>query len=152
MHATIKRLQYKGEQVPVILNSPPSFLEVLKDWESDTTVSSRLNAKNEFVLAFVLKSNEIEPLIASVVKTFSEDAKFWVAYPKKSSKNFKSDISRDHSWGLAGDHGFEAVRMISIDQDWSAIRFRKVGFIKTMTRETIRALTNEGKKKTITSK
>ena len=32
------------------------------------------------------------------------------------------------------DAGFEPVRMIAIDEDWSAVRFRRVEFIKTMNR------------------
>ena len=33
-----------------------------------------------------------------------------------------------------GKAGFEGVRMVAIDEDWSAVRFRRVEFIKTMTR------------------
>ena len=33
-----------------------------------------------------------------------------------------------------GDAGFEPVRMVAIDEDWSALRFRRVEFIKTMNR------------------
>ena len=33
-----------------------------------------------------------------------------------------------------GDAGFEPVRMVAIDEDWSAVRFRRVEFIKTMNR------------------
>jgi hypothetical protein len=34
---------------------------------------------------------------------------------------------------------------VAIDEDWSALRFRKVAFIKTMTRSF--AMTEEGKEK-----
>ena len=33
-----------------------------------------------------------------------------------------------------GAAGFEPVRMVAIDEDWSALRFRRAEFIKTMTR------------------
>jgi hypothetical protein len=46
-----------------------------------------------------------------------------------------------------GEAGFEPVRMIAIDEDWSAKRYRRVGFIKTMTRDLRVAMTKEGKKK-----
>jgi len=36
--------------------------------------------------------------------------------------------------------------MVAIDEDWSALRFGKVEFIKKMTRSF--AITDEGKKKT----
>ena len=35
--------------------------------------------------------------------------------------------------------------MVAIDEDWSALRFRRVEFIKTMTREKKRTMTKEGR-------
>jgi hypothetical protein len=54
----------------------------------------------------------------------------WFAYPKKSSVNYTCDFSRDTGWEILGRHGFEGVRMVAIDQDWSALRFRRVEYIK----------------------
>jgi hypothetical protein len=58
----------------------------------------------------------------------------WFAYPKGSSKKYKSEINRDSGWKVLGEAGFEPVRMVAIDEDWSAVRFRRVEFIKTLTR------------------
>jgi hypothetical protein len=35
---------------------------------------------------------------------------------------------------VLGREGFEPVRMVAIDEDWSAKRYRRAGFIKNMTR------------------
>jgi len=35
---------------------------------------------------------------------------------------------------VLGREGFEPVRIVAIDEDWSAKRFRRVSFIKNMTR------------------
>jgi len=48
----------------------------------------------------------------------------WVAYPKKSSKKYKSDLSRDDFWDALKDLGLEPVRQIALDEDWSALRFK----------------------------
>jgi hypothetical protein len=37
---------------------------------------------------------------------------------------------------VLGAAGFEPVRMVAVDEDWSALRFRRVGFIKTLTRRS----------------
>jgi hypothetical protein len=37
--------------------------------------------------------------------------------------------------------------MVAIDEDWSALRFRRVEFIRTMTRDKKRAITEKGQKK-----
>ena len=50
-------------------------------------------------------------------------------------------------WKAVGEAGFEPVRMVAIDEDWSAVRFRRVEFIKTMTRGAEWAMTRAGKAK-----
>jgi hypothetical protein len=57
----------------------------------------------------------------------------WFAYPKQSSKKYVSEIDRDHGWAKLGAAGFEPVRMVAIDEDWSAVRFRRVDYIKTLS-------------------
>ena len=69
----------------------------------------------------------------------------WYAYPKGTSKRYTCEFNRDNGWAVVGEQGFEPVRQVAIDEDWSALRFRKVSFIKTMTRSF--AMTEEGKKK-----
>jgi hypothetical protein len=46
-----------------------------------------------------------------------------------------------------GKLGYESVRMVAIDEDWSALRFRKVEFVKIMTRDKSWVLTEQGKEK-----
>ena len=43
--------------------------------------------------------------------------------------------------------GYEPVRQVAIDEDWSALRFRKVEFIKTMNRKPEGAISSAGRKK-----
>ena len=51
------------------------------------------------------------------------------------------------NWGnLAG----KPVRMVAIDEDWSALRFRKAEHIKTMTRSF--AMSEAGKNKVAAAK
>ena len=73
------------------------------------------------------------------------DAVIWFAYPKGTSKKYKSEINRDNGWQVLGEGGFEPVRMVAIDEDWSALRFRRVEHIKTMTRAKESRMTAQGK-------
>ena len=41
--------------------------------------------------------------------------------------------------------GFEPVRMVAIDEDWSAVRFRRAEFIKTMKRGAEHAISAAGR-------
>lgn len=62
------------------------------------------------------------------------DALVWFAYPKGTSKQYRSTINRDTGWQVLGAAGFEPVRMVAIDEDWSGVRFRRAEFIKSMIR------------------
>jgi hypothetical protein len=68
-----------------------------------------------------------------------------VSLSQGSSKNYKCDFNRDTGWTALGGAGFEPVRMVAIDEDWSAIRFRWVDFIKAMTRDSKSRLSEKGK-------
>jgi hypothetical protein len=54
-----------------------------------------------------------------------EQAALWVAYPKKSSK-VASDLSRDCGWAPLAERGWQGVSLVSVDDAWSAMRFRKI--------------------------
>jgi len=99
----------------------------------------------EFSLAFVTKQKEVDTLGKAIGKKAAGDAVVWFAYPKGSSKQYKSEINRDSGWKILGDAGFEPVRMVAIDEDWSAVRFRRVEFIKTLTRGKEHRMSAQGK-------
>lgn len=63
-----------------------------------------------------------------------------------TSKNYKCDFNRDSGWTSLGKYNLEPVRQVAIDDDFSALRFRKVEFIKTITRRDCFAITKEAKK------
>ncbi|HEY8510863.1 MAG TPA: hypothetical protein VIL31_02820 [Cyclobacteriaceae bacterium] len=101
----------------------------------------------EFALIFVKSKPEIDAAFRSIKEKIKGDAVLWFAYPKGTSKKYKVDISRDKGWDTLGDGGFEVVRAVAIDDDWSAMRFRKAAFIAKMTRDSRFALSKEGRAK-----
>jgi hypothetical protein len=84
-------------------------------------------------------------VFATIAKKAKGDAVVWFAYPKGTSRKYKSEINRDNEWQVLGELGFEGVRSVAIDEDWSAARFRRVEFIKTMKRDQKYAMTKQGK-------
>lgn len=98
-----------------------------------------------FVLAFVMTQVEVNAVATTVAKKVPGDGVVWFAYPKAISKRYRCDFNRDTGWQVLGDLGFEGVRQVAIDDDWSALRFRRVEFVRTMSRDTTRAMTPQGK-------
>ena len=150
LHATIQKLNFKDQSPLLILRAPDSFQPVIGEWKSLAKVQTRFSAKTtySFVLIFVQAEMDVEQLVRTVIPTLTEDAVCWVAYPKQTSKRYTSTINRDHGWSALGEAGFEPVRQVAIDEDWSALRFRQAAHIRTMTRRKEMALSAAGKRKT----
>jgi hypothetical protein len=91
---------------------------------------------------------EIEQFISAIYQKLKGDAVIWLCYPKMTLKNYKCDFNRDSGWTSLGKYNLEPVRQVAIDDDFSALRFRKVEFIKTITRGESFAITREAKKRT----
>jgi hypothetical protein len=135
MSPVFKKLNLKDQKQIVILNSPASFEGELASLEDVAVVRDLKKAANvTFSLAFVTKQDEVDALAPAIGEKAEGDAVVWFAYPKGSSKRYKSQIDRDGGWKLLGREGFEPVRMVAIDEDWTAVRFRRAGFIKNMIR------------------
>jgi hypothetical protein len=154
MNAIIKKLQYKLQEHVLIVNTPAEFRDVLADWKNITKVHTKpvAGAGYSFVLLFVKTDADVKAAAKQYIPLLEPDPVFWMAYPKKTSKKYKSEINRDSGWAPLGEEGYEGVAMVSIDEDWSALRFRKVDFIKTMKRREAMLLSKEGKAKVSSQK
>ena len=147
------KMNLKDEREILVLNAPDSFepeLSRLGGVKVRRSLSGVLHVS--FALAFVTRQDEVNALAKSIARVAEGDAIVWFAYPKGSSKRYKSDISRDTGWKVLGEAGFEGVRMVAIDEDWTAARFRRVEFIKTMKRNAAYAMSEGGKARTKTTK
>jgi hypothetical protein len=146
MSTTFQKLNLKNQTQIVVLNAPESFEAELSALKGVTILGSLKSVNEiEFSLAFVRKQQEVDTLAKVIAEKSARDAVVWFAYPKGTSKKYKSEINRDHGWQVLGDLGFEPVRSVAIDEDWSGLRFRRVEFIKTMTRDKKHAMTTRGK-------
>jgi len=132
---TFAKLNLKDQKDIVIENAPASFESQIASLKGVTVRRSMADAKQvEFSLTFATKQKEVDSLARTVGRKAAGDAIVWIAYPKKSSKKYTCEFNRDSGWPSMGEAGFEPVRMVAIDEDWSALRFRRAEFIKNMTR------------------
>lgn len=146
MSAIFKKLNLKDHKEILVLNPPESFepeLAALTDVTIQKDIESLKNIG--FSLAFVTQQAEVDSLARAIAQRAEGDVILWFAYPKASSKNYTCDFNRDTGWAVLGELGFEGVRQVAIDADWSALRFRRVEFIKTMTRAKENRLTGKDK-------
>lgn len=130
------------------MNAPDSFGEEINAISAFTEVVQKDTVDViTFAMVFVTTQSEIDATIESIAPKFDGDVVLWYCYPKGSSKKYECDFNRDTGWAPLGNVDLEGVRQVAIDADWSALRFRKIEFIKSFKRSKEMALSEKGKKR-----
>jgi hypothetical protein len=122
----IKKLGIKPKHRVNILNAPEGFSEQIgtllsADVELLTTPTAAGNF--DVVLQFVRNKAEVEEETPKVIQQVKPGGFLWLSYPKQSSK-VPTDINRDILWKIFPNSEWRPVTQISIDEIWSALRFR----------------------------
>lgn len=144
-----KKLNLGRQRDIVVLNAPPSFEPELAALVG-VTVERECDALEpvQFALAFAITQAELDAASHGLIDNAGPDPVLWFAYPKQSSMKYRCEFNRDNGWHVLGAAGFEAVRMVAIDADWCALRWRRVVHIKTLTRDSTRARSAQGQQRT----
>jgi hypothetical protein len=125
------KLNLKDRQEMVVLDAPESFRAKLARLPVMTIHQHLASvAETSFLLAFVSRKSEVDALAPRVAARAPGDAVVWFAYPKGTSKKHPCDFNRDTGWNALRAAGFDSVRAVAIDEDWTAMRFRRVEYIK----------------------
>lgn len=119
--ALIKKLLLKPGFRCIVLNAPDGYLAKL----GSVPIEHELDGKFDFVHLFVKNKEDVDLMGLKAIEAVKPEGVLWISYPKGSSK-IKTDINRDKGWDAIKAMGFVGVSMISIDQTWSAMRFRPV--------------------------
>ena len=130
----------------MVLNAPESFEPLLAGLHGvriHRKVTRGLRVR--FGIAFAITQSEVDAAANAMASHAEGDVTLWMCYPKQSSKRYTCEFNRDNGWAALGALGFEPVRMVAIDEDWSALRFRRAQFIKSMTRPKDSALSTTGR-------
>jgi hypothetical protein len=137
MDSIFSKLNYKEGVSIYVINHPETFNAMLDTVPSVIEVRKAIpvEATIGFVIGFITQKSDLEMFVRKIVPLLQGDAILWLAYPKGTSKKYKCDFNRDTSWQVFTVFNVLPVRQVSIDDDWSALRFRKAEYIKTLTRK-----------------
>jgi hypothetical protein len=121
----LEKLQLEDEKNLLIQGLPSSIEKQFIKLSFSKNVTPLLKKRKiDFALVFAVSQKQLVGILGDVVPVLQEEAKFWIAYPKPTSK-IASDLSRDKNWDFVSDHGFEALELITLDNVWSAVRFKR---------------------------
>ncbi|TPH16588.1 hypothetical protein [Litorilituus lipolyticus] len=127
-----KKLNLKEQSTIAIINAPEEFSPFYSELKNVSVEDSLITAKQlNFFMIFTKSKADVQHYTDAVIAHTLGDCVVWFAYPKASSKRYSCDFNRDNGWDPLKNIGFSGVRQVAIDEDWSALRFRRTEFIKS---------------------
>jgi len=121
MEEVIRKLKFKSEVV--VINAP---LDLEKKFvRPGFSKTFKVSVKSTNTLVFINNLKEFMDFLRSDLEFVEPDSILWFAYPKGSS-GIKTDIHRDILRMAGAQFGLSTVAAISINDTWSALRFRPV--------------------------
>jgi hypothetical protein len=117
----IKKFKFKDKGT--VINAP-AYLET-KFLELGFKNSFDKKSKSTNTLVFINNNKEYLDFLNKQLKNIEPDSVLWFAYPKGTSK-IKTDINRDTIRVAGEEFNITTVTAISIDDTWSALRFRPI--------------------------
>jgi hypothetical protein len=124
--ALIKKLGIKPGQRLLVLNAPDGYLERLRPLPEGATLAMLATVDEgeyDFVHAFARNVEELRAHAPVALRASKREGGLWFSYPKRSAR-VATDLSRDVGWDLLDAAGYQGVAQVSIDEVWSAVRFR----------------------------
>src|SRR3954469_10286105 len=120
MQDIIKKFKFKDNRV--VLNAPTA---IEKEFIKLGFKNKLDKIKSTNTLVFINDNKEYLGFLKNNLKNIEPDSVLWFAYPKGTSK-IKTDINRDTIRVTGEEFGITTVTAISIDDTWSALRFRPI--------------------------
>jgi hypothetical protein len=119
----VKKLQLKAGQRAAIINPPPGYFDELGPLPQGVELAEHSEGSFDFVQVFTKDKSELERFLPSALQAVKHDALLWIAYPKGGVKA-GTDLNRDILWDAVAQHNFSGVSLVSLNEVWSAMRFR----------------------------
>jgi hypothetical protein len=126
MQEIIKKFKFKDSGI--VLNAP---LDLAQKFETVGFKNSFIkNSPSQNTVIFINNKEEYLKFLTQELSNIEFDSVLWFAYPKGSSK-VKTDINRDSIREIGEAFNITTVTAISIDETWSALRFRPIDKVGT---------------------
>lgn len=119
------RLAIKPDQRVLLVNARAGYKSTMGDLPRGARIVNKTTEPLEAVQFFCDSRKELESQLPKLVSLLKPNDMLWVTYHKGTSK-VKTDINRDSIAAYARTIGLQAVAMISIDDDWSALSLKTV--------------------------
>jgi hypothetical protein len=118
-----RRLLLRPENRLLVLNGPADWPERLEPLPDGVEMAEGPGDPADVVHLFVSGKAEVGAHAPAAMAATRPGGVLWASYPKRSAK-VATDLTRDHGWKAFAQAGWRPVTQVSIDDGWSALRFR----------------------------
>jgi hypothetical protein len=118
-----QKLLIKAGKKVLLVNAPRGYKTTLGALPSGAKVVSKAARPVDVLQLFIANRQEMETELPKLKALAGPQSLIWVTYLKGTAKT-KTDINRDSLHAYARTVGLEGVSLVSIDNDWSAMRFK----------------------------
>ena len=121
MKSILPKFKFKGE--PTIINAPADLSKEFVEMGFPSAFDKKVKSGN--TLIFINNEKEYITFLNKNLDKIESDSVLWFAYPKGTS-GVKTDVNRDSLWEIGEEYGITSVAASSINEIWSALRFRPI--------------------------
>jgi hypothetical protein len=132
LSALAKKMRLVPDDRVAIINSPPGYLAQLAPAPAHVDTELREATQYDVLQLFVNNVDELRILGPAAITAVKPDGLLWIAYPKGGATRGATDLpatpwwtKRDVLGELTGVTGFKPVAFVKIDDNWTALRFKK---------------------------
>jgi hypothetical protein len=135
-----EKLEFADEKNLLIQGLPSSIEKQFCKLSFAKNMTPLLRSRKiDFALVFAVNENQLNGILRDVMPALKDNSKFWVAYPKTTSK-IVTDLNRGCSWQQLTSAGYETVNEVTLDHVWTAARFGKAGSVKRIRHKSVMAM------------
>jgi hypothetical protein len=118
-----RKLQVRPGNRVLILNAPIGYRDRLIPLPEGAELADEPGGDFDVVHLFAHDSAELDRRAPEAMASVKEGGVLWFSYPKRGSQ-VDTDLTRDLGWETVKGAGLRPVSQVSIDDVWSALRFR----------------------------
>ena len=117
----LEKMFLKPDYTIALLHIPE---ELKKEFKTTNKTYHALYKTCNFILTFYTSEDDLKKEITKLKKSLESNGLLWIAYPK--AKKLETNLNRDILHKIAKQFGLDGVSLISLNETWSAMRFKKI--------------------------
>lgn len=122
-----QKLFIKPGQRVGFINTPKNAMELLGGFPDGVILvdeaAAGVASQVDCILLFAHNQSDLERYLPQARSAVNPKGMIWVAYHKGTSR-VKTDINRDIIWAYARSQNMDGVAMVSVNEDWAAMRLK----------------------------